>query len=278
MEDTTLILDGDIFAYQAAVVNEYNCQWDDWLWTRHAELPPAIETLDDRIGMIADDLEATRVVIALTAKDNWRKDIFPEYKSHRKDPKPVIYGALREYLHETRETFERPTLEGDDILGILSTHPKMITGKKIIVSLDKDMTTIPGLLLNDGKARDAMKKDKSLFYEDFVEEVTEQDADYKHMMQTLTGDTSDGYPGCPGIGKVTAEKILRLACFMDETQEGPTLKDFLIEPAWELVLETYKKKGLGEEVALMNARVARICRWKDYDFNEKKVRLWQPPF
>ncbi len=269
MATTTIIIDGDIFAFQAAVVNEFVCQWDDWLWTRHAELPPAIESMNKRIDQIAHDLEADRVCVALTDKENWRKEVFPEYKAHRKkDPKPIVYGPLRDYLHETRETFERPTLEGDDIMGILSTHPKMIEGRKIIVSLDKDMKTIPGLLLNDGVARQEMYKDPSLHYEDFLTEVTESEADYQHMMQTLTGDTADGYPGCPGVGKVGAAKIL------DPAEHDEM---FHLDAAWTLVVAAFEKKKLGREAALLNARVARICRWRDYDFTEKKARLWTPP-
>jgi hypothetical protein len=42
-------------------------------------------------------------------------------------------------------------------------------------------------------------------------------------------------------------------------------------------VETYRKKGLGEEVALLNARVARICRFRDFDYVNKRVILWTPP-
>ena len=40
-------------------------------------------------------------------------------------------------------------------------------------------------------------------------EIISEEGRYFHMMQTLTGDTADGYPGCPSVGKVTAEKILK---------------------------------------------------------------------
>jgi DNA polymerase-1 len=45
---------------------------------------------------------------------------------------------------------------------------------------------------------------------------------------------------------------------------------------WEIVVSAYRRAGLGEEAALVNARVARICRYTDYDFKEKKVKLWNP--
>jgi hypothetical protein len=43
-----------------------------------------------------------------------------------------------------------------------------------------------------------------------MHEITEAQADRFHMIQTLTGDVTDGYPGCPGIGPVKAEQILNV--------------------------------------------------------------------
>jgi DNA polymerase-1 len=167
--------------------------------------------------------------------------------------------ALREYLQETQETFERPDLEADDVLGILATAQKFAQYERILVSEDKDFRTIPGLLLNDGKARKRITDDPSLTLEDCIEMVTEAEADRHHLFQTLTGDTSDGYPGCPKAGPVTANKILDADC------------------SWAAVVAAYEKQGLSEEVALTNARVARICRASDYDFRRGKVILWNPP-
>ncbi len=156
----TALIDGDIFIFQAATANEYESQWSDWLWTLHADLKAAIEQFDDSVDRIVEDLQADKVIIALTDGRNWRKDVMPTYKHSRVTKrKPVIYQAMRDYVAETRETFQRPGLEGDDILGILSTHKSIVKGERIIVSLDKDMQTIPGLLLNDGKARKQMADD-----------------------------------------------------------------------------------------------------------------------
>lgn len=253
----TALIDGDVFIYQASAANEYETQWEPWLWTLHADLTAAIQQFDDTLNKIVDDLKADRVIIAISDDVNWRKSVMPTYKHNRVSKrKPVIYKAMREYVAETRETFLRPGLEGDDILGILSTHPFLVKGEKIIVSIDKDMKTIPGLLLNDGQARKAGGD-----YSSHVRIVTEEEADRTHLMQTLTGDTTDGYPGCPGIGAVKAEKTL-----------GTTpAKD-----CWPLIVAAYAKAGLSEEVALMNARVARICRSTDYDFTNKEIKLWKP--
>lgn len=165
---------------------------------------------------------------------------------------------MRAFVHEAFETFEREGLEGDDILGILATR-KQGAKERIIVSIDKDLKTIPGNLYNYGKP------------EMGVTVISEDQANYNHLYQTLTGDTTDGYPGCPGIGPKTAAKILDP--FLT-TVEGETWFDDSL--AWAAVEKAYRKAGLSEDVALMNARVARILRADEYDYKKKEVILWQP--
>lgn len=256
-----LLIDGDIMLFKAAAATEHETQWNDWLFTLHADLDEGIRKVNARITELTEALHADRLIFALSSPTNFRKKVYPEYKAHRvKTRKPVTYAALREYLQETQETFERPDLEADDVLGILATAQKFAQYERILVSEDKDFKTIPGLLLNDGKARKRITDDPSLTLEDCIETVTEAEADRHHLFQTLTGDTSDGYPGCPKAGPVTANKILDADC------------------SWAAVVAAYEKQGLSEDVALTNARVARICRASDYDFRKGKVILWNPHF
>jgi len=42
------------------------------------------------------------------------------------------------------------------------------------------------------------------------------------------------------------------------------------------VVAAYNKKGLSEEVALENARLARILRNGEYDTDTGEVKLWNP--
>lgn len=251
----TLLIDGDTMIFEATAAHEYEQQWSHWLWTLHADFEAALNHFKDTVEIVKEKLQADRVILALSDEERWRPKVMPMYKSNRvKTRKPITYGPLRDWCHDVYETFQRPTLEGDDVLGILATHPKLVTGEKIIVSIDKDMKTIPGLHLNYAEARGQDD------YETFVRQIRTEDADWFHMFQTLTGDKTDGYPGCPGIGPVNAEKLLA----------GPETS------WWSTVVASYAKKGLGEEVALQNARVARICRHTDYDFTKKEVKLWSP--
>lgn len=252
---TTLLIDGDVLVYEAAKANEIEIQWDEDLWTLHAHLDPAIDHLDGAVADLKEKLHADDVVMALSDyNDPWRKSVMPTYKANRKATrKPVIYRPLREYVHETYQTYQRQGLEGDDILGILLTHPSIVEGDKILVSIDKDMKTLPG-------EHYRLRKDERF-------SMSLAEADYWHLYQTLTGDTTDGYPGCPKVGPKGAEKIL--APFVgDDTFDNTG--------AWAAVVLAYQKAGLSEDVALTNARVARILRHNEYSFKEHKVRLWTP--
>jgi DNA polymerase-1 len=42
------------------------------------------------------------------------------------------------------------------------------------------------------------------------------------------------------------------------------------------VVALYARYGLTEDDALVQARVARICRASDYDFKDRKVIHWTP--
>lgn len=247
--------------------------WGDGIWTIHSDQHEAERNLTNKIDTVMDDLKADACVVALTdTQENYRKAILPTYKSNRKDQrKPLLLGHLKDFLRSAYETYDRPTLEADDILGILSTGQK-IPGEKIIVSIDKDLKCIPGLLYNDSKPMDG------------IQEITEQQADYWHMMQTLTGDVTDGYAGCPGVGKVKAEAMLagnpKGGLNHGVNEDCGCIECRLVhrDPAamWERVVAAFVKAKLGEEEALRQARVARILRASDYDFKNKKPILWTP--
>jgi DNA polymerase-1 len=246
----TLLIDADVTTYQHATAAQRVYQWSD----DPEDVSVAVDDINDVVAQVDEEIERLRtklhadnVVIALSDRTGnyFRKTLLPTYKAGRR-VKPVLLFEVRDYMHTRYRCFEKPGLEGDDVLGILATHPKLIPGDKVIVSIDKDMRTIPGTLYNPTK--------------ESLTVVSEQEADYFHLFQTLTGDPTDNYKGCPGIGKVKAEAILAQSS----------------EP-WPLIVAAYEAKGLTEADALVQARVARILRHTDYNFTTKEPILWQPP-
>jgi TPR repeat protein/5'-3' exonuclease len=231
----TLLIDADIIAYKCAVTNE----------NAYEANSKAVSIINRYIRL----LQADHALVCLSDKTNWRKQVLPTYKSNRKNvERPILLDYVKQHLKDNFESIIYPGLEADDVMGILSTHPTKIEGKKIIVSEDKDMRSIPGWLYNPSK-------DINPQY------ISEQEADRYHLYQTLTGDSTDGYKGCPNIGPVKATKIL-------DTYHS---SDW-----WGAIIDAYRSEGLSEANALTQSRIARICRATDYDFTSNNVLLWQP--
>ena len=248
---TVLLIDGDTIAYTAALAAEHYQEWgegDEMVVSNHADIGEALANFEKQIAHLVAVYDATSYRIALTHGENFRKDVLPTYKSKR-GKKPMALPGVRKHAVENMAATIKPRLEGDDILGIWSTHPALIKAdRKIIVSIDKDMQCIPGLLsTGDGK----------------VKTITPAFADGFHMTQTLTGDVTDGYTGLPGCGPKTANTIL--------------LNDCTIGAQWSSVVAAYVKAGLTEADALVQARVARILRYTDFNFKTQEPILWTPP-
>ena len=249
MQRVTLLIDGDVVVYKATAAVEVETQWDDDLWTLHSNPDQAKAIIEQQIEHFQERLGATDVVFAFSDSHNFRKDVYPLYKNNRAGKrKPVAFKDVKQWASDTWVTYVRPGLEGDDILGILSTSDKIIKGQAVIVSVDKDFNTIPGYFWNPDK-------------NDFPIFISREDADRYHLYQTLVGDKTDGYPGLPGCGPVKAEKLLDSVPMVDR---------------WAAIVAAYEKAGLTEEDALIQARCARILRAEDYDFKKKEVKLWLP--
>ena len=253
---TTLLLDADIIAYKLAATAQKNFRFPGL--DNPAVAPDDFDTLPERIDAevaeLTQKLKTPNVIICLSCPtaDNWRLKVLPTYKGNRANTiRPVHLQAVKDYLEANYPSYRRDGLEADDIMGILSTHPSLVKGKKVIVSEDKDMKTIPGWLFNPAK-------DKA------PRLISQDEADHWHLYQTIVGDTTDGYKGCPGLGPKKAEAIL----------DG--WSSYSDSSVWAAVVEAFESKGLTEEDALVQARVARICRASDYDFKKKEVILWTP--
>lgn len=247
-----LLIDGDQFVFTAAVAIEQETRWDDSNHVLYASPELAWVNFESMLKRIFERFETDDHVLTFSSPDNFRYSVDPTYKSSRKGTrKPMCYTIIREMCDEHYSTLVMPGLEADDIMGILATKPG--TSERIIVSQDKDMKTIPSTIWNG--------KD--------VLQVSEEEADYNHLYQTLIGDATDSVKGCPGVGPVKAEKLLAKI-------EGVHTDTGQNQYRWLKVLAAYEKAGLSEEVALQQARLVRILRWSDWDAVNKKPILWTP--
>jgi len=273
-----LLLDGDMVAYRVAAAEEKSIDFGEGQFVLTADAESGAQNLDLMVAGWVEKLEADLVVMTFTDDTNYRKTVMPSYKSNRDGVRrPLILKAMREYCIENYEWKIVPTLEADDVLGIMATHKGIHKGdEKIIVTWDKDLRTVPGLHWNP--TNDADRGPVT---------VSKKEADNTFYAQILSGDAVDGYPGCPGIGKKRAEQIVngRVLTYphQEEIKRGPnkgtmrtTWKTTTNPDPWACVVAQYEKAGLTEEDALQTARVARILRVEDYDFKAKEPILWQP--
>lgn len=262
-KDRTLLVDADIMAYKAASATEglYLFNGVDAEPSVDENLEEALEVAERDIERVANLLKATKVIVCLTDDidqatgevNNFRCDCYPQYKQKRLAVRrPATLETVKAFYAKRYETYQRSRLEADDCMGILATHETLVPGEKIIVSADKDMKTIPGLLFNPR----SNKRKPTL--------ISELEADRYFMEQTLTGDSTDGYPGCRGVGEKSP--------FVAAVREAKNL-----QAMWHVVVGAYLSHGLSPEDALAQARCARILRASDWDFQTRKPRLWTPP-
>lgn len=278
---TTLLLDADILAFKIASTSQKSMQFaedqepyilvDDW--------DTVVPRINAMIETLMEVLKTTKVVVCLSCPtaENWRLGILPSYKGQRDYSKrPVHLAAIKDYMEANWPSYRRPTLEADDIMGILATTEAVYPGRKIIVSEDKDMQTIPGWLYNPAKDTKPRL-------------ITPEFADRWHLYQTIVGDTVDNYDGCPGAGPEKAELALDGRVWVPHEHtfsRGPrkgtsetrwALHDALpSDTPWYCLTTLYARYGFTEADALVQAQVARICRATDYDFTNKKVIPWTP--
>lgn len=241
------LIDTEFYVYPCAAGSEQEANWGNDCWTYVCRHDDARAAFEDRMAEFMSILVGYQPVLVFGDRTTFRKGLWPQYKENRRKlRRPAGYGALMEWVMTTAaargwDIARFPEVEGDDALGI-SYQPG-----DVIVSGDKDMLTLPGEHLRDGE----------------LIVVSESDADRAFYTQTLTGDASDNYPGCPKYGPVTAKSLL-------SDCKSPV-------EMWQKVLEAYKKANLNEAYAIVQARCARILRSGEYDFDRGIPILWTPP-
>lgn len=252
---TTLLIDGDIVAFQAAAASEHPVKWDDDMWTLHAYESEGQALIQSKIASALEQTGADNFKVYLTGKENFRKEFLPSYKGNRKDVrKPLTLLALKDWLIEKHKAVLREPFEADDLLGIAATRDP----NTILMSEDKDLKTVPCMFFNPARP------------EEGVYQIKEKDADMRFMTQVLTGDAVDNYKGCPGIGPVKAKQIIQSASLKSKDH------DLRLKHVWEAIVAAYEKAGLSEEDAITQARCARILRESDIS-DEGEIIPWNPP-
>jgi len=235
-----ILCDADFIVYKNCAAQENEIDFGDDVILVTSNFSEAynatkreLTKLQNKLGSFSD------IILFFSDSTNFRKKILADYKGHRNRKKPCGYKRVINALRKEYKVIIKPGLEADDSMGIYSTkYPG-----NIIASPDKDMKQIPGQLYNFDETITVSKESGAAW----------------HLIQSISGDQTDGYGGVPGIGVKRAEALFN--------EKGYS---------WETVVQAFKDKDLTEEDALVNARLARILTVDDYDFHKKQPKLWSP--
>jgi len=142
-----------------------------------------------------------------------RNEIFPEYKAHR-DATPEAIKIAVPYIQELLKAMHIPIIEvkgfeADDLIGTIAKQAEKQNYKVFMVTPDKDFAQLvsenifmykPARMGNGIEiwgVPEVLAK--------FEIERPDQVIDFLGMM----GDAADNIPGLPGVGEVTAKKLLK---------------------------------------------------------------------
>ena len=144
---------------------------------------------------------------------DYRNEMYKEYKAHRDETPEAIKIAVP-YIQELLKAMHIPIIEkagfeADDLIGTLAKQAEKENYQVFMVTPDKDFAQLvsenifmykPARMGNDIEIwgiPEVLAK--------FEIEHPEQVIDYLGMM----GDSADNIPGFPGVGEVTAKKLLK---------------------------------------------------------------------
>jgi len=196
---------------------------------------------------------------------------FVQYKANRQ-AMPEDLAASIPYIKELIRAFNIPTLyvegyEADDVIGTLAKEAEQAGFQVFMVTPDKDF----GQLVSENifMYKPAKAGEKPVIMG--VPEVCEKFG-IKNPLQVidflgLMGDASDNIPGIPGVGEVTARKLIAEY----ESVEG------VLENAKYIKNETLRNKvENGRESAIISKQLATIILDVPIEFNETHLHL-DPP-
>ncbi len=200
-----------------------------------------------------------------------RKTGFDAYKAHRQETPEDIITSLP-YIRELIEGFNIPVLavdgyEADDVIGTLAKQAEMHGYTTYMMTSDKDF----GQLVSDKTFIYKPGKFGSDVEILGVKEVCEKFS-IKRPEQVidilgLWGDAADNIPGIPGVGEVTAKKLLA---------EFDSVEN-LIANADKIANEKLRQKVIEfQDQAMMSKQLATIILDVPVEFDETKLIMETP--
>ena len=199
-----------------------------------------------------------------------RYEMYQEYKAHRDETPEAIRIAVP-YIQEILRAMHIPIIEvagieADDLIGTIAKQAEKQNYQVFMVTPDKDFAQLvsenifmykPARMGNDIEIwgiPEVLKR--------FEIERPEQVIDFLGMM----GDAADNIPGLPGVGEVTAKKLLKEFGSMENLLANTDK----LKGALKDKIEANKEKGI------LSKKLATILLDCPVTFNETDYELSQP--
>jgi len=228
---TKLLVDADFFFYRAASSSEEEHEYNPDLTVIVGDFKRGKSIVEHELTKLRQRFNSDDILLFFTDRTNFRKTIDPSYKGNRTKRKPCGYLKLKNWGMETYPSLVYPHLEADDVLGIVATNGSV--KDFVLISPDKDMAQIPCRIY------------------DLKEEYTQTPEAANRLLykQCLTGDSTDGYKGCAGVGPKRADQIL------DKAKGN----------YWQAVVKAFEEAEMTEEDAIRNLQLAKILQADNWD-------------
>lgn len=195
----------------------------------------------------------------LGGSDNFRYNIYPEYKANRKDkPKPTYLEACREQLVTQYGSSIVNGIETDDMLGIRQTQ---LDGNSRICSLDKDLLMIAGNHFN--------------WVNQEFKLVSPLDGLRCFYKQLILGDKSDNIPGFDGAMRGTCPKFIgKLQAPIDSMTDELEMYEYVCD----VYAETEMEQEMPGEAVTWEWHHHKLHRNASLLYILKEEgKHWQPP-
>src|ERR1700722_2407536 len=151
-------------------------------------------------------------------ENSFRRDIYPQYKAHRKDPPDELVPQFP-LMRATVSAFgmvpiEQGRYEADDIIATYARQARQAGADVLIVSADQDLMELvqPGVSMDDPASAQAgvagSREERRFGVEEVVNYFEGVGPDKVVDVQALAGDSTDNVPGAPGIGLKTAAQLI----------------------------------------------------------------------
>jgi DNA polymerase-1 len=217
-----LLIDGSAFAYRAHMAMERQGL------SRRDGLPTgAIFAFANELRRLVAERRPEAFAVVFDAPGpTFRDAMFAEYKAQR-PPMPAELAAQWPWLKKVAaalgaHVLETPGVEADDVLGTLARRASAAGLTTVVVSPDKDLLQLvdertsvlrpPRLLAGEWTLADVAK----------VRELWGVEPARVADVLALMGDAVDNAPGVPGIGEVTAKKLVaRFGGLEDVLRDAP---------------------------------------------------------